>query len=286
MVLVEEGKIELNNTLKDFYTRSLLGTKEITIYNLLTHSSGLPAHKHYYKKLISVPPGQRKSLIIDWILREPLSFQPGYDSLYSDLGFILLGDIVERVAEMPLDLFWEKQISTPLRLENELHFKNTLSPISHVYSTTGWCGWTNTELLGNVHDDNCRAIGGVAGHAGLFGTNYGVLKLCETMFKQFNGSSEKVVEEKGTLDIFFKKKVNSSWTLGFDTPTGLKSSSGTLFSEKSIGHLGFTGTSFWMDLQKGIGIVLLTNRVACNENIQNIQSMRPEIHDAIMNYLT
>lgn len=286
MVLFEDGKLALDDTLPQFFKRNMAGKRDINLYHLLTHSSGLPGHKDYYKKLIKIPENQRKTKIIDWILDEEVRSVPGTSTVYSDLGFILLGEIVERVSGESLDMFWRRTISIPLKLDNDLFFIKKIKTDSKRYVATGRCLWTHSELSGRVHDDNCRALGGVAGHAGLFGSTRGVARLCEAILSQFSGSRDSFVVNKKTLDFFFTKKINSSWTLGFDTPSGLKSSSGCYFSDKSVGHLGFTGTSFWMDLNEGVCIVFLTNRVVCGEDLQYIKAVRPIVHDVIMNKLT
>lgn len=286
MVLFEEGRVALDDTLAKFFKRNIPEKRDITLYHLLTHSSGFPAHKEYYKRLITIPEKERKKKVIDWILDEKLSSTPGASALYSDLGFMLLGEIVERVSGENLDVFWKKRITVPLKLENDLFFTKTRETDSRGYAITGRCVWTHSELSGRVHDDNCRALGGVAGHAGLFGSASGVLRLCEALLSTFCGRQDSFVIKDRTLEIFFTKKRNSSWALGFDTPSGLQSSSGDYFSNKSIGHLGFTGTSFWMDLNEGVCIVLLTNRVACGEELENIKAVRPVIHDIIKKKLT
>jgi len=285
MILFEEGKLSLNDSLSKYFKSGLKGKEDITIYHLLTHSSGLPAHKHYYKKLIELSPDLRNEKIVNWILKEKLCFAPGCGSLYSDLGFILLGYIIEKQSGYSLDSFFKKKIATPLGLEKDLVFaKNNI--LTHgVCLMTGRCGWTNKELYGLVNDDNCRALGGVAGHAGLFGTIFGVLNLCEIIRQQYSGVHNHTFMSRETLKMFFEKKKESSWALGFDTPAAQKSSSGKCFSEKSIGHLGFTGTSFWIDLEKGITIVVLTNRVLCGDDLADIRLFRPTIHDTIMKYV-
>jgi CubicO group peptidase (beta-lactamase class C family) len=282
LALIQEGKLGLEDKAAKFFARDVSPLQQqCTLFHLLTHSSGFPAHKPYYKKLVRLPLEERMERVTEWIFNEKLLFSPGSDNLYSDLGFILLGRIVEKVSGESLDSYWQRKIIKPMGLDNGLFFTNKRKPRSAVYVGTGECGWSKTELYGRVHDDNCRALGGVAGHAGVFGKTATILALCENIFLQYRGKSEhpsySCENLKKVLDI---KK--GSWRFGFDTPAASFSSSGKYFSEMSIGHLGFTGTSFWLDMTKGIGIVFLTNRVFCGDDLRAIKRLRPLVHDTIM----
>jgi CubicO group peptidase (beta-lactamase class C family) len=284
LALLEEGKLNLDDTLQKFFETIPPDKKEITLFHLLTHSSGLPAHRPYYKKLVDFLPTERMERLIDWILAENISFQPGTANLYSDLGFILLGRIIEVVSGESLDEYWQKKIIKPLALEKGLFFANKLKKGSAVYAATGVCDWSNNTLCGTVHDDNCRALGGVAGHAGLFGTAKAVLSLCENIVLQFRGERQHPSYSSENLRKVFGNK-HGSWMFGFDTPTSGCSSSGKHFSDLTVGHLGFTGTSFWIDLQYDIAIVFLTNRVICGESLTPIRMLRPLLHDSIMEFI-
>lgn len=282
--LVDEKKLRFEDKLHTFIQTSRQSHQKITVLNLLTHSSGLPAHRPYYKKLVDIPHEERMDILVDWILAENLIFKPGTDTLYSDLGFMLLGKIIEKVSGESLDKYWQRRIILPLDLDRGLYFAQKQKKGSRVYVSTGKCGWSNTKLYGIVNDDNCRALGGVAGHAGLFGTAQAVLALCENIYLSIKGGKGNSWYGSDCLrDILNNKQ--GSWAMGFDTPTAGVSSSGKYFSSLSIGHLGFTGTSFWIDIQRGISIVLLTNRVLCGENLGPIKKLRPLLHDAIMKKL-
>lgn len=173
----------------------------------------------------------------------------------------------------------------PLELNEHLFFpKEGQLDIAECAATEA-CAWTHRRLCGTVHDDNCRLMGGQAGHAGLFGTLEGVLRLCGVLYRCWHGKEEKLPV---SADIFQKVTARvgrSTWSCGFDTPTKLYSSSGKYFSKTTIGHLGFTGTSFWMDLERGIWIVLLTNRVCPTRKNEKIKRLRPRLHDLIMEKL-
>lgn len=284
LALLEEGKLNIEDRLAKFFETSSAGKKNITLLHLLSHSSGLPAHRPYYKKLMDLPHAERMDRLIDWILAENLLFKPGVDNLYSDLGFILLGRIIEKISGESLDEYWERKIITPLDLENELFFASKRKTAHMVCAATGVCGWSKSGLCGKVNDDNCRALGGVAGHAGLFGSAKAVLSLCENIMLQFQGDRPHPSYSSEYLRKVFSTK-QGPWMFGFDTPSAGLSSSGKYFSDLTVGHLGFTGTSFWIDLQGGIAIVFLTNRVICGESLTPIKRLRPLLHDIIMEFI-
>jgi CubicO group peptidase (beta-lactamase class C family) len=278
--LLEEGKVGLDDRLVRFFGSRAAGKEEISLFQLLTHSSGLPAHQPFYKELIKFPEKERKDTLIDMILAEELCYQPGTDNIYSDLGFMLLGNIIEIISGESLDCYWERKIITPLGLEKGLFFTNKRKIGTGVCVDTGKCGWSQNRLCGKVNDDNCRAVGGVAGHAGLFGSVDAVLSMCENLLLQFRDVRQHPAYSGATLRKVLDKK-HGTWVFGFDTPSPGGSSSGRHFSAKSIGHLGFTGTSFWIDLQKEIAVVFLTNRVFYGDNLEPIKKLRPLLHDTI-----
>lgn len=282
LTLIEEGKCHPYDSLDNYFGSSVPADKKgITLHHLLTHSSGLPAHRPYYEKLHGVKEEKRLHEVVDWILAEELQFEPVTDTLYSDLGFILLGRIIEIVSGYSLDAYWQRKIIRPLKLEKDLFFASRRDTDNNVYVPTGVCPWSNMSLYGHVHDDNCRALGGVAGHAGLFGTLGGVITLCKELLGLYQGKSDTLPVRVATLRKMLEIR-EGEWYCGFDSPTKPLSSSGKYFSTKTIGHLGFTGTSFWIDLQEQIIIVLLTNRVFCGESLTAIQRVRPKLHDCIM----
>jgi len=281
--LIEEGKLRLEDKISDCCHWQLPENKKnIRISHLLSHSSGLPAHKNYYKKLHKIPTLNKKEKLKKWILNEKLLFSPGTDCIYSDLGFILLGLIIEEKSGYLLDLFWKEKIITPLKLQKGLFFTKNKKNNSKSYAATEKCIWDGHMLSGTVHDDNCRAMGGVGGHAGLFGTASAVLSLCEHIIKQFKNREKHPSYSCNLLGKLLTENNNLNWTYGFDIPTKENSSSGSFFSDNSRGHLGFTGTSFWIDFEKEISVVVLTNRVHSSPCIYEIKKFRPLIHNIIM----
>ncbi len=283
LALIEEGKLNLEEKIEKFFPTSSPAHQKITLLQLLTHSSGLPAHRPYYKKLVDIPIRERMERVIESILSEKLVFEPGGENLYSDLGFILLGRIIEKVSGEPLNEYWERKLTKPLDLDKELYFASKQNKRSQAYAATGMGKKSTEQLFGKVHDDNCRALGGVAGHAGLFGSAKAVLALCENIVLQFQGSRPHPSYRSENLRKVLGDK-RGNWRFGFDTPTAGSSSSGNYFSNLTIGHLGFTGTSFWIDLQRGIAIVFLSNRVVYGESLLSIKKLRPVLHDTIMEF--
>lgn len=285
LALVDKGALSLEDRAAQYIDLRGAGSKDIKIIHLLEHSSGLPAHREYFHNLKSFPPHERMRELLKNITCENTLTPPGEVELYSDLGYILLGAIVEIVSGMDLKTFWKSEIVAPLTLKNNLFFAGNKKTGSEVFISTGSCLWSNMELLGIVNDDNCRSIGGVAGHAGLFGSSAALITFIEMLLKIYDGSylhprlSLRRVKEK-------LEKPHGRWVMGFDTPTGDEPSSGRYFSHETLGHLGFTGTSFWVDCRQKIGVVVLTNRVLSGNDLAGIRSFRPKVHDLIMEKLT
>ncbi|TKB11644.1 serine hydrolase [Desulforhopalus sp. IMCC35007] len=282
LVLLEEKKIALSDPLADFFNLTQPWQKDIHILHLLEHSSGLPAHREFFHELITHPMETRERILIERILEEEAEYLPGEGEVYSDLGYILLGKIVEKISGEPLDIFWENKITAPVGLNNGLFFNRNEKGKDMTFCSTGHCQWSNKELYGLVNDDNCRSIGGVAGHAGLFGSAKAVLEFCSILLKIYKGS----YSHPNLSFCQIKNRMiarRGRWVLGFDTPSENRSSSGSYYSKQTLGHLGFTGTSFWLDLMQNRIVVLLTNRVLCGgSNIEGIQKFRPLIHNVIM----
>jgi serine-type D-Ala-D-Ala carboxypeptidase len=283
LALIEEKKIFWNDQLGSMISVPVPNDKKkISLIDLMSHSSGFPAHKPYYKNLMNMSPELRKSEVIRLILKEDLLYAPGEGCVYSDLGYILLGKIIEEKSGKMLDEFWRHRIIDPLFLQKKLIFPHIEEIKSNNFAPSGYLSTTNKKLSGIVHDDNCRILGGITGHAGLFGTAGGILSLCEHILMGYHDKLKNHSFSNKNLQFALKKRKNFSWTLGFDTPSPEGSSSGNYFSKKSVGHLGFTGTSFWIDLQKRISIVILSNRVFFGNENEKIKIARPVIHDIIM----
>jgi CubicO group peptidase (beta-lactamase class C family) len=176
----------------------------------------------------------------------------------------------------------------PLGLENLFFLPLKESEIrpGHACAATEDCPWRHKILEGEVHDDNAYVVGGVAGHAGLFGTARDIFGLLQHLLDTYTGKVASKVFQRETVQTFFEcQQDQGRFALGFDTPTGLESSSGRYFSDHSVGHLGFTGTSFWMDLEEEVIVILLTNRVHPSRANEKIKDFRPMLHDTVMETL-
>lgn len=299
MLLVRDGKVNPDDRVTRFFHNfGVYGKTHVTMRHLLCHSSGLPAVRPYYKLILQLEKkGEKvnflgsdaaKEFVYQQISRERPEAPAGSRVMYSDLGFILLGALVELVTGTTLDRFCQESIFRPLGMRAtsfiDLSLVRTrrIQPITEMIAATERCPWRKRVLCGEVHDDNAYAMGGVAGHAGLFAAARDVdtllcrLKACWAGADDFIPAA--VVRQFWTRDTAIPA---STWTLGWDTPSPSNSSAGALFSPSTIGHLGFTGTSFWMDLERDRHVILLTNRVHPSRDNNAIREFRPMIHDLI-----
>jgi CubicO group peptidase (beta-lactamase class C family) len=296
--LVHEGAITLDDpvskVLPAFSERDKDG---VTLRHLLTHSSGLKPWRAYHELLIEkerktgegiLATPEARELVIDRTLRSGLVHEPGEAAVYGDLDFIALGALVEAVAQQGLDSYCAERIFGPLDMANTFFVRNTAagSPLSEPerrkIAATENCPWRDRILWGEVHDPNASVMGGVAGHAGLFAPAADLMRFAQTLLDVYHGRSDFLPRE--LLATFFTRQklpANSDWALGWDTPTKGASASGRRFSENSVGHLGFTGTSLWIDLDAEAIVVMLTNRVHLVAKRSRF-GLRPLVHDHIM----
>lgn len=281
--LVRENKLSLENKLADIFPHKRFQNHgDVTIGQLLSHSSGMSAHKEFFLRDDLQKKINRKKAVIEAVLNEEPEYKSGEKHLYSDLGYMVLGEVVEYVSTQPLNEFWYENVCKPLQMTKVFSFPQTVGDKA-IFAATGECPWSHQKLEGVVHDDNCRFMGKVAGHAGLFGTVEGVCTLCERILESIRPGNLENPFFKG-LDSWAKRIGRSNWSYGFDMVSALGSSAGKYFSTTSIGHLGFTGVSFWIDPEKEIIIVMLTNRVLNSSSNSEIKKFRPLIHDKIMEY--
>jgi len=299
MLLLQDGKIRLDDRITRFFHNfGVHGKSYITFRHLLGHCSGLPAWRPYYKDILQIErKGGRvnflatrgaKDYVYQEIQRERVEAAPGQRALYSDLGFILLGAVIEEISGVSLDRFCRDRIFRPLGLRStafvDLSLVRTrqLTPIKEMIAPTERCPWRKRILCGEVHDDNAYAMGGVSGHAGLFSSARDVDTLLGHLEHCYVGTDHFVAPE--ILREFWQRDPtvpDSTWALGWDTPSPEGSAAGSLFSPHTVGHLGFTGTSIWVDLERGCHVILLSNRVHPSRENNAIREFRPLIHDAI-----
>jgi serine-type D-Ala-D-Ala carboxypeptidase len=282
MVLVQTHQLDLDVCLKDLLPATAQTPKAgITLDMLLRHTSGLPAHRKYYEQAAGQP--DPLAVMDHLVLTEPLTALPGASQIYSDLGYMLLSKVIRVVTQTRLDRFVQNHVYQPLGIE-DLFFIDVPAPSmpvdrSRLVSTRN-CPWRGRVLTGEVEDENAWVSGGIQGHAGLFGSAAAVHRLCLEMLQAIIHQSPRVLDP-GTVAGFIRKYPGHTHVAGFDTPSQPGSSTGRYFSGLTVGHLGFTGTSFWIDPHTGAIVVLLTNRVHPSRSNWKIKKFRPAIHDCI-----
>ncbi len=268
--------------------------RQITFWHLLTHTSGLPAWRSLYREgqggadTVPLPhqvPAERRAQRIAAIYdRYDLAYPPGRRIVYSDLGLILLGEAIARLSGMPLEAYLQSAVLDPLHLAH-----TTYNPLAHGIprkriAPTECCAWRGRRCVGEVHDENAASLGGIAGHAGLFSTAWDVGVLGQTYLGRGSYGQARLLSPE-TVDEMTRTQVNLD-----DNPRGLGwlqrsrggSSSGQWFGPRSYGHTGYTGTSLWVDPERALVVVLLTNRVYYGRDPAGIASLRPRVHDAVV----
>lgn len=283
MLLVQRGDLELDRPCTEVWSRFNGGGREqISPRHLLSHCAGLPAWRPYFFHLAHIPDHDRIESLRQWVMREPLLAPAGERIEYSDLGFWVLQWLIEDIAGRRLDHFLGGSVWQPLGIDRIFFIDPARRRITAPYAATELCPWRNRLLVGEVHDDHAHVMGGVAGHAGLFATAAAVAQLLEGLLAVDRGHRAHPVFAQEVVRLFFQRQPESTWALGFDTPAASGSSAGERFATDSVGHLGFTGTSFWMDRRREIVVVLLTNRVHPSRYNVAIRRFRPVLHDAVM----
>lgn len=309
MIFVSEGRIRLDDPLSRVFPHRLIpeDKREITVEHLLSHRSGLPHYRPYFRQLIRVPWSERKEALMGWILQEPLVHKPGSARLYSDLGYLLLGWILEELSGTALDGLFAQRIQPPAepwqlgyrRFEASTETDIPVFAAPQTQRTlracvaTELCPWRGRLVRGEVHDENAWCLKGVAGHAGLFGTAADVWQWAQSLLALYGGQRSQILSAvtPQTARMFMDGRESSGNFVGhggglaFDHPSAQGSSAGRFFSPHSIGHLGFTGTSFWMDLDRAVTVILLTNRIHPHRDDERIREFRPLIHDKVMEFV-
>ncbi|MFZ0794614.1 MAG: serine hydrolase domain-containing protein [Candidatus Korobacteraceae bacterium] len=283
MLLYERGELSLDEpvarTMPEFVAlapkHQQAKREAVTIRMLLAHSSGLPAYEKLFEFAATRPD------LIKAALTTPLTAIPGERALYSDVGFILLGELLAGKTGLALDVMAAQEIFAPLgmrrtRFEPPPEWKREIPP------TEDDRRFRQRIIQGEVNDENAYVMDGVAGHAGLFADAADVARFAEGMLR---GAP---LFSKSTVKLFTHCEPSPPGTtrvLGWDTPSQPHSSSGRLFSQLSFGHLGFTGTSLWIDPGRKLSVTLLTNRTWPDRASQVIRQVRPQVHDAIVEAL-
>ncbi|HEX6631634.1 MAG TPA: serine hydrolase domain-containing protein [Gemmatimonadaceae bacterium] len=278
MQLVEQGRVELDAPVQRYLPEwTGAGKERVTIRHLLTHSSGLPAWRPLYKETDS--PAAARALV----LATSLDTVPGVRYVYSDLGAILLGFVVERVTGQPLDRYVQEHVFAPLGMTETMYLPpDSLRPR---IAPTEFDPWRQRHLRGEVHDENAYALGGVSAHAGLFSTGHDVVRLTRMYLNGGELDGARIVGAE-TIRRFttVQDPALSHRALGWETPNGTNSAGHDL-SAHAFGHTGFTGTSIWIDPERDVFVVLLTNRVNPTRERHGIGPARIALADAAMTAL-
>ena len=298
LLLMDDGRLTPAATLGEFLPEAWLppDKRSLSLGSLLAHRAGLPAWEPFYQEMLKAPPEARRALLPRLAAASTLVQPPDTATLYSDLGFMLLQAVVETISGLNLDCFCEERIYRPLGLEvlgfNPLSIRAQAGPApenrkpkteNRLYAATETGLIAGRQVCGEVHDENAWAAGGVAGHAGLFGRGIEVFRLVAAIYRAYRGEAGSLPLSPASVRRFLTPVAKGARALGFDTPDSeaCRCSAGRYFSPVSVGHLGFTGVSFWLDLELGQMVVLLTNRVHLGRDDKaGIQAFRPRFHEA------
>lgn len=250
----------------------------VTVRMLMLHDAGLPAHRDFFKE------AKGRDAVLARVMAEPLVREPGKQVEYSDLGFILLGEIVQRVKGEALEVFAHRDIFKPLAM-SETEFNPPKSLRARIAPTEDDTTFRKRLLQGEVHDENSWAMGGVAGHAGLFSTASDLASFAQMILNGGSYAHHRLLARATIQEFTARVQIaDSARALGWDVPTE-NSSSGHYFSPHSFGHTGFTGTSLWIDPQRELFVILLTNRINPTRTNEKIRMVRPALHDAVFEAL-
>jgi beta-N-acetylhexosaminidase len=252
----------------------------VSIAHLLAHAAGLPAHQDYFRNV------KGRTEMVARALAEPLAYEPGTDSTYSDIDFIILGAVIERLTGRRLDQLAKERIFAPLGMSDTM-FRPPKSLRPRITPTQNDPVLRKRLVHGEVHDENAWVMGGVAGHAGIFSTAPDLAVFCQMLLNGGIYAHRRILQRKTIREITAPAALAANThSLGWVVPTE-NSSSGHYFSKQSFGHTGFTGTSMWIDPQKKLFVVLLANARRLRSSPQNdpIRKVRPAIHDAIVKCL-
>ncbi|MBN2061456.1 MAG: serine hydrolase [Deltaproteobacteria bacterium] len=287
MKLADEGEIFLDQPISEIFSWPLPDDKAgITVRMLLSHSSGFAAWEPFYLNPGRVKKEMRKIVTRKRIMEGVLVCRPGEAHIYSDLGFIMLEWVIEKISGIPLHLFVQNTFYQPLSLKRIYLYNGTLPDNiqKDMIAATEKCPWRKRIIHGEVHDENAYFLGGYSGHAGLFSCAGDILAIMNMLRGHYLGEREDYFRRETVREFFRRQDIirDCFYALGWDTPSMEGSSSGMYFSPNSIGHLGFTGTSLWMDLDRDLTVILLTNRVHPTRENQKIKEFRPLLHDLIV----
>ena len=253
------------------------GKDGVTIRHLLAHCAGLPAHQRFFEN------SRGREAILSAACGTPLTYPPGTTTISSDRSFLLLGAAVERAVGAPLEELARRYVLGPVGMAETMYLPGP-ELLGRIPPTEFQAEQRRGLIHGPVHDGNAWAMDGVAPHAGLFGTAADLGRFLRVILNEGKCEGTRVFSEAAIRRFTSRAGLapGSTRALGWDTVSTAGSSAGRHFSVRSFGHTGFTGTSVWVDPERDVGVVLLTNRVHPTRENEGIRRLRPEFHDAVM----
>ncbi len=284
MLLYQRGLLDLDTPLGELLPGFVVGregaklARLVTLRHLLAHNSGLPGYVEFFRTVTTPAELYRACLEL------PIEAAPGERAEYSDPGFILLGKALEVLTGENLAIWTHKEVFEPLGLAatrfSPSNEQRALIPPTEIDNT-----FRHRVIQGEVQDENAWILNGAAGHAGLFSNVADLLRFSGEILSAFSSRDRRdhgPLFDRETIECFAQRQgpEGSSQALGWDTPSK-ESSAGAYFSRRSIGHLGFSGCSLWIDLDAAVAAVLLTNRTWPDRQCQLIREIRPSFHDAV-----
>lgn len=279
MLLLEDGQFDADMRVVEIVPEFATDDprrNDVTLGHLLAHSSGLPAYERLYQQ------ARDAAHLVQLACQVPLKAEPGANAVYSDVGFIVLGVALERLAAEPLNAFFAREVAIPLGLERT-RFCPPASWTKFIPPTLDDRDFRRRVVRTEVNDENAWVMGGVAAHAGLFGTARDLARFAACLLD----AGQPIIHHPETVERFTRREKSppgTSRTLGWDTPTP-PSQAGRYFGKKAFGHLGYTGTSLWIDPERKLAVTLLTNRTWPDRHNTKIKTIRPAFHDAIVEAL-
>jgi CubicO group peptidase (beta-lactamase class C family) len=319
MILLEKGKLNLDDKVARYVPGfGTFSKSDITLRHLLEHSSGLVHWHPFYEEIVALSASSRmgilasstaKDYVYQQISRFPLKNKAGALQIFSDIGYIILGQVVERLFGAPLNKIASKLLFQPLGMTSSSFIdlpmvkRGALEAVPDIVAPTEACPWRKRVLVAEVHDDNAWAMGGISGHAGCFSTARDIHNFASSLLAAYHGQSSFVarktvrtfwypwVEPYGEASLVeasirehFQDKGNK-WRLGWEGPNEDNGMNSSGLSPFAVGHSGFTGCSLWIEPELGLDMVLMTNRVHPTRNNKKIMEYRPKLHATILQAL-
>ena len=302
MLMSESRRLSLDDKVTRYIQGfSVLGKSAVSVRHLLNHTSGLPYWHPFYEELLRENSGARMGIltskgardyIINAISRMPLKYEPGTKQVYSDLNLILAGHLIEIVTGLSLDRATFHYVCHPLTLKSTSFVdiskikRRGIHPVKDLIAPTENCPWRKRVLCGEVHDDNAWAMGGVAGHSGIFSNALDLHSFAVELLRSYRGQSTFLSSD--TVGLFWKGSghgVEVGFRLGWDSPSRENNMLEAGLSSDAVGVSGFTGCSLWIDPSLGVDIILMSNRVHPSRSNKKIRNFRPLLHQAIIQAL-